>query len=204
MKEWYNNFSKLRPDQANSKWAVWTLFAASFVDASFLPLPVSTFFLLMVLMNNSRAARYIIYCTLGTLAGAFAGFSIGHFAVLSDHGANSGFIQFLFRHIPGFSWDAFSRIQALYSKWDFWIIFSASFTPIPYGVVSISSGLFGIRLSVFLIATFISQAIKFFLLAFLTVRLGPRVKQLFRIRLNPAFIIASVCIAIVLLVTGII
>jgi membrane protein YqaA with SNARE-associated domain len=204
MKEWYNNLSKLQSDQANSKWAVWTLFAASFVDASFLPLPVSTFFLLMVSMNSGRAARYIIYCTLGTLAGAVAGFSLGHFAVLSDHGATTGFIQFLFSHIPGFSGEAFSRIQALYSKWDFWIIFSASFTPIPYGVFSISSGLFGMSLSVFLLATLISQAIKFFLLAFLTIRLGPGVKQLFRIRLNPAFIIASVCIAIVLLVTGII
>jgi membrane protein YqaA with SNARE-associated domain len=204
MKDWYHNLSKLRPDQANSKWAAWTLFAAAFVDASFLPLPISTFFLLMVSMNSSRAVRYIIYCTLGTLAGAVAGFSIGHFAVLSAHGATSGFIQFLFSHIPGFSGNAFSKIQALYSKWDFWIIFSASFTPIPYGVFSISSGLFGISLSVFLIATFISQAIKFFLLAFLTIRLGPHLKQLLRKRLNPAFIIASVCIAIVLLVTGII
>jgi membrane protein YqaA with SNARE-associated domain len=155
-------------------------------------------------MYNDRAIQCIISITLGTIAGALIGYFIGYFAVLNVHGDSSGFLLFLFNHIPGFSGDGFSRIQALYSKWDFWIIFTASFTPIPYGVFSISSGLFGINLLVFIFATLVSQTLKFFLLAFLSVKFGPRVKMMFKIRLHPAVIIASVCIVIALLATGII
>jgi membrane protein YqaA with SNARE-associated domain len=204
MKDWYNNLSPLRMDLANPRWAVWSLFAAAFVDASFLPLPVTTFFIFLVLMYNPRAIQYVLSITLGTIAGAFLGYSIGHISVLNAHGVTSGFLQFLFNHIPGFSGDGFSRIQTLYTKWDFWILFSASFTPIPYGVFSISSGFFGINFSIFLIATIISQTFKFILLAFLCVKLGPRVKQIFKIRLHPVIIIASVSIAVFLLLTGII
>jgi membrane protein YqaA with SNARE-associated domain len=204
MKDLYKKFTIQGISQANTKRATWALFIMAFVDASFLPLPVSTFFLLLILMNNSRALQYILFSTLGTIAGAMAGYSIGHSAIINAHGDTSGILQFLFDHIPGFSGNGFTKIQSLYSRWDFWIIFTASFTPIPYGVFSISSGLFGINLSIFFIATIISQAMKFFLLAFFTIKVGPRTKKLFRIRLNPAVIIASVCIAIVLFVTGVI
>jgi membrane protein YqaA with SNARE-associated domain len=204
MKDLYKKLTIEGLSQTNTKWGTWTLFIMAFIDASFLPLPVTTFFIFLVLMYNTRAIQYMISITLGTIAGALVGYSIGHFAILNAHSDTNGFLQFLFNHIPGFSGDGFSRIQALYLKWGFWIIFSASYTPIPYGVFSISSGLFGINLLVFLFATLISQTIKFFLLTFLSVRFGQHVKMMFKIRLHPVVIIASVCIAIILLVTGII
>jgi membrane protein YqaA with SNARE-associated domain len=204
MKDLYRKLNIQELIQANTRYAISVLFFMAFADAAFLPVPVTTFFIFLVLMYNTRAIHYTLSITLGTIAGAVAGYSIGHFALLNAQGDTSSFLQFLFNHIPGFSGDGFARIQTLYSKWDFWIIFSASLTPIPYGVFSISSGLFGINLSIFLIATIISQGLKFFLLAFLSVKLGPRIKHLFKFRLHPAVIIASVCIVIALLATGII
>jgi membrane protein YqaA with SNARE-associated domain len=204
MKDLFKKLTQEGLSQSHAKWGIWTLFIMAFVDASFLPLPVTTFFIFLVLMYNGRAMQYTVSITIGTILGALMGYSIGHFAILNAHGGTSGLLHFLFNHIPGFSGDGFSRIQALYSKWDFWIIFSASFTPIPYGVFSISSGLFGINLSIFFIATLVSQTIKFFLLAFLSIKLGPQVKEIFKIRLHPAIIIASVCIVIALFATGII
>jgi membrane protein YqaA with SNARE-associated domain len=204
MKDLYRKLDLNGLSKAKTRYAIPVLFFMAFADAAFLPLPVTTFFMFLVLMYDTRAIHYTLSITLGTIAGAVAGYSIGHFALLNAHGDTSGFLQFLFNHIPGFSGDGFARIQTLYSKWDFWIIFSASFTPIPYGVFSISSGLFGINLSIFLFATIISQGLKFLLLAFLSVKLGPRIKQIFKFRLHPAVLIASVCIVIALLVTGII
>jgi membrane protein YqaA with SNARE-associated domain len=204
MKDLYKKLTIEGSSETSTKWGTWTLFIMAFVDASFLPLPVTTFFMFLVLMYNARAVQYTISIAIGTIAGALVGYSLGHFAVLNAHGNTSGFLQFLFNNIPGFSGNGFSRIQNLYTKWDFWIIFSASFTPIPYGVFSISSGLFGVSLSMFLMATVISQTLKFFLLAFLSVKFGPRLKKIFKIRLHPAVIIASVCIVIALLATGII
>jgi membrane protein YqaA with SNARE-associated domain len=204
MKDLYRRLSIQELSQANRKWAIPVLFIMAFADATFLPLPVTTFFLFLVMMDNSKAIQFTVSITLGTIMGAVAGYSLGHFAILNADGDPSGFLQFLFNHIPGFSGNGFSRMQTLYSKWDFWIIFSASFTPIPYGVFSISSGLFGINFSNYLIATVISQTLKFFLLAFLSVKIGPRLKSIFSFRLHPAILIASVCIVIALFATGII
>jgi membrane protein YqaA with SNARE-associated domain len=204
MKDLFKKLTVSRLNQTNTKWTIWVLFIMAFADATFLPLPVTTFFLFLVLMNSSRALQYTSSITLGTIIGAVAGYSIGNFCVVNAHGSTSDLLQFLFNHIPGFSRDAFNGIQSLYSKWDFWIIFSAAFTPIPFGVFSVSSGFFEINLTVFLIATVTSQSIKFVLLAFLSIKLGPRVKSIFRFRLHPAVIIASVCIVIALFATGII
>jgi membrane protein YqaA with SNARE-associated domain len=193
MKDFYRKLNIQELIQANTRFAILVLFFMAFADAAFLPLPVTTFFMFLVMMSNTRAIHYTLSIALGTIAGALAGYSIGHFALLNAHGDTSGFLQFLFNHIPGFSGNGFARIQTLYS-----------FTPIPYGVFSITSGLFGINPSIFLIATIISQALKFGLLAFLSVKLGPRINQMIKFRLHPAVLIVSVCIVIALLATGII
>lgn len=204
MKEWYKRLEIIGLSQTDTKWAVSMLFIFAFTDASFLPLPVSTLFLVLILMDSNRALKYIMVSTLGSIAGGVAGFMIGHFAILNANGSSAGFLQFLFNHIPGLSGNGFNKLQLLYTKWDFWILFTASFTPVPFGIFSISSGLFGINLAIFLLATIISQTAKYFLLAYVTIKLGPQVKMILHFNLKPFLIIASVGTAIVLLVTKII
>lgn len=200
MKDWFKRLQIRSLHQQNTNWGTWALFIGSFADASFIPLPAQTFFLLLILMNSTKSIKYITLGTLGTFAGALAGYLIGHFAFVNAHGDSSGFMQFLFNHIPGFSEDAYNRIQFLYSKWDFWILFIASFTPMPYGLFSISSGFFEINLLIFCFATLISQVLKFFLLAFVTIKLNQKVKKILGYNLGPYAIIALVGIAIIILV----
>jgi membrane protein YqaA with SNARE-associated domain len=204
MKDWYNKFNISILNKANIRWTSWVMFSFAFVDASFLPLPVTTTFLLLILLDNTRTVRYLIYTILGTFVGAVTGYLIGHFVLLNAHGVSSGFLQFLFNNLPGFSENAYNRMQTLYSNWGFWILFSASFTPIPYGLFSLSAGAFNLSFFIFCFATLISQGFKYFLLAFLTIKVGPEVKRMFTFNLKPVLIIASVCIAIALLVTRII
>ena len=200
MKDWFKRLRIRSLHQQNTNWGMWALFVGSFADASFIPLPAQTFFLLLMLMNSTKFIKYVILGTLGTFAGALAGYLIGHFAFVNVHGDSSGFMQFLFDHIPGFSEDACNRIQFLYSKWNFWILFIASFTPIPYGLFSISSGVFEINLLIFCLATLISQVLKFFLLAFVTMKLGPKVKKIFEYHLTPYAILALAGVIIIILV----
>jgi membrane protein DedA with SNARE-associated domain len=59
---------------------------------------------------------------------------------------------------------------------------------------------FDINLFIFCIATLISQGIKFFLLAILTIKLGPEVKKIFEYNWKPIAIIGTACVAIVIIV----
>lgn len=186
---------------ANTKWGGWALFFCAFADASFLPLPTPMFFLALALLNISKAYKYALFGTLGTLAGAIAGYSIGHFAWLNMNGEFTGLAQFLFNNLPGFSVAGYDKIQLLYEKWDFWILFVAASLPLPYKIFSISSGVFDINLLMFCFATLVSQAIKFFALALLTIKLGPQVKKLLQFNWKPVIIIAATSIAIAIVVT---
>ena len=196
MNNWLKKLHIWSLQWANTKWGTWSLFICAFADASFLPLPTPMFFLALALLNITKTYKYALFGTLGTLSGAIAGYSIGHFAWLNMHGEFTGLAQFLFNNIPGFSEEIYNKIHILYSKWDFWILFIASFLPLPYKIFSISSGVFDINIFIFCIATLISQGIKFYLLALLTIKLGPEVKKLFEFNLKPIAIIATACIAI--------
>lgn len=159
------------------------------------------FFLALALLNISKSYKYALFGTLGTLTGAIAGYSIGHFAWLNINGEFTGLAQFLFNNLPGFSVAGYDKIQLLYEKWDFWILFVAALLPLPYKIFSISSGVFDINLLMFCLATLVSQAIKFFALALLTIKLGPQVKKLFQFNWKPVIIIAGTFIAIAIVVT---
>ena len=204
MKDWYRKLNIHTLSQANIRWSTWSLFVMAFIDASLLPLPISTTFLLLILIDSTHSAKYILFTTLGTLAGAIAGYFIGYCALLNALGESNSFLQFLFSHVPGFSQNAYDKLHFLYTKWGFWILFSASFTPIPYGLFSLSAGAFEINFIIFSLATIISQALKFLILAYAAIKIGPEIKMMFRFNLRPVLIIASICMVIAFLVTRII
>ncbi|MDP3002504.1 MAG: DedA family protein [Bacteroidales bacterium] len=200
MKNWFKRLHIWSLQWANTKWGIWALVICAFADASILGLPTPMLFLALTLLNIKKAYKYALLGTLGTLSGAIAGYSIGHFAWLNAHGEFTGLAQFLFNNIPGFSEDIYNKIHILYAKWDFWILFVAAALPIPFKIFSISSGVFDINLIIFCTATLISQGIKFFLLAILTIKLGPEVKKLFEFNWKPIAIIATATIAIVIVI----
>ncbi len=177
---------------AGTKWSEWALFIFAFVDASFLPMPASTFFLILIMMNGAKSIRYIIFGTMGTLVGALAGYSVGHFAWLNTSGELTGLGHFFLNNIPGFTPGSYDKMHMLYSKWDFWILFLAAFAPLPYGIFAISSGVFDISIIIFCVATVISQTIKFFVMAYLLRRIGPKVKFLTGLKWKPVALIASI------------
>lgn len=186
---------------ANTKWGVWALFVCAFFDASIFGLPTPVFFFALAVLNIKKAYKYAIFATLGTLTGAMAGYTIGHFAWLNSNGEFTALAQFLFNHIPGFTEVVYNKIQFLYAKWDFWVLFVAAALPLPFKIFSISSGVFDINIVIFCIATLISQGLKFMVLALLTIKLGPEVKKLFRLNWKPIVIIvtASAAVAIVII-----
>lgn len=200
LKSWALWFNRQSLRIANSKWGIWFLLISAAIDASFVPLPVTTFFLILILMNPKLTFNYTLFIILGTTIGSIAGYLTGHFAWINTEGEFTQFAKFLFDKIPGFSLDFYNKIDLLYSKWGIWVLSIATSTPIPYGVFSISSGVFKINFFLFTLVTILCQTIKFSILAFVSLKSGPRVKKTVIFNWKPAVII-TICLLIINLVS---
>jgi membrane protein YqaA with SNARE-associated domain len=153
------------------------LFILAFTESIFFPIPPDILLIALALGSMGKAFRFALNCTIGSVSGAFVGYAIGHFAWISSNGEFTGFASFFFNNIPGFSVSLFNSIKALFNQWDFWVIFTAGFTPIPYKVFTVTSGVFDINLMMFFIASVVSRGARFFLVAFLIWKFGPGIKQ---------------------------
>lgn len=117
-----------------------------------------------------------MYCTIASILGALLGYTIGHYLWYTPSGEFTWVAKFFFDHVPGFTTAAFARIEALYQEWDFWIIFTAGFTPIPYKLFTVTSGIFNINIPMFIIASVVSRGARFFLVAYLIWKFGERIR----------------------------
>jgi membrane protein YqaA with SNARE-associated domain len=203
MKNLFKNLHSCCLKWAGTKWGAWALFMCAFADASCLPLPTPMLFLTLALLQLTKAYKYALFGTIGTLCGALAGYCIGYFAWLNVNGDYTGLAQFMFNHIPGFSEAVYSKVHLLYAKWGFGILFVAAFVPLPYKLFSISSGVFDVNLLVFSIATVVGQGIKFYSLAWLTLTIGTAVKKLIETRMKTFGMIGLACIALVIVIINI-
>ncbi len=158
---------------ADTRWGVAALFVLAFAESSFFPVPPDVLLIACCLGLPKRSFHYATVCTVGSVLGAIGGYLIGHYAWLSD-GEFTAFAQFFFNHV--FSLDAYYQVQHWYETYNFWIVFTAGFTPIPFKLITITAGVFDINFVMFLVASMVSRGARFFLVAFLIWRFGPSIK----------------------------
>lgn len=154
-----------------------SLFILAFTESIFFPIPPDVLLIALALGNVNKSFLFALYCTIGSVSGAFIGYGLGYYTWIANNGEFTAFASFFFNNIPGFSVDLFNSIKTLYNQWDFWVIFTAGFTPIPYKVFTVTAGVFDINLAMFFIASLISRGARFFLVAFLIWKYGPGIKQ---------------------------
>ena len=200
MNKWFKKIYTRSLECANAKWGPWILFLGGIADASFLPLPVTTLFIALSLLNTRNTLKYVLFLTSGIVAGATAGYLAGRFAWLDPKMEFTGFGQFFIDKIPGFSVAGYQKIHILFSRWGSWILLLATSTPLPYGLFSISSGVFNINILIFILATLTGHVIKYLLLAFLSKRMGPTVNRLIEFSWRPVTVIPVACIVITIVV----
>jgi membrane protein YqaA with SNARE-associated domain len=170
------------------------LFILAFTESIFFPIPPDVLLIALALGCTVKSFRFAMICTIGSVSGAFAGYAVGHFAWISTTGEFTGFANFFFNNIPGFSIALFNSIKALFIQWDFWVIFTAGFTPIPYKVFTVTSGVFDINLMMFFLASIISRGARFFLVAFLIWKFGPGIKRFIEKYFNMLALGFTVCL----------
>lgn len=162
---------------ADSPYGAIALFILSFAEASFFPIPPDALLIALVLGSQSKAFKFALNCSVASVLGALLGYSIGYFLWWKNPNEFSTLAIFFFNNIPSFTEELFFNVKALYDKWDFWIIFTAGFTPIPYKVFTISGGAFQISLPMFILASIVSRSARFFLVAFLIWKFGASIKS---------------------------
>lgn len=161
---------------ADTKYGAVALFILAFAESSFFPIPPDALLIALVLGSQKKAFKFAAICTVASVAGALFGYAIGHFLWWTPTNEFTGIATFFFNNIPSFTPEAFYKIQSMYEQYDFWIIFTAGFTPIPYKIITISSGAFSINIIMFIVASVISRGARFFLVAFLIWKFGPQIK----------------------------
>ena len=145
----------------------------SFVESSFFPIPPDVMIVPMVLAKKDSYLKIFLIATVFSVLGGIFGYLIGHL-----------FIDLAMHVIEFYSYEN----KVLKLKMDLsqgsgmmiWLgtLFLAGFTPLPYKVFTITSGLIAFDVFAFIIISFISRGLRFFLVSFLTVKFGEKFVKL--------------------------
>jgi membrane protein YqaA with SNARE-associated domain len=157
---------------AETKYGVPALFLLALAESSFFPIPPDVLLIPLALGARSKAFHFALVCSVASIIGGIVGYGIGYFAWWTGGQAYSAVALFFFNHIPGFTEQVFQNIQEKYEIYNFLIVFTAGFTPIPFKIITISAGAFSVNFPMFLLASTVSRSARFFLVALLIRRFG--------------------------------
>ena len=177
--------------------AAWALFLLALAESSFFPVPPDVLLIALVLGASIRDAEthpreaglsvalrslvsrrsrpawsFTLICSVGSVVGGVIGYGIGHFLWWTPTGEFSGLAQFFFDYVPGFTVSGYETIHGYYESYNFWIVFAAGFTPLPYKIFTISAGAFDINFPVFVLASVLSRTARFAIVAALVWMFG--------------------------------
>ena len=153
------------------------LFLLAFAESSFFPIPPDALLIALALGARSKSFKFAAICTIASVLGALLGYAIGYFVWWEGTNEFSVVANFFFTNIPGFTEQLFFQVKEIYDEWNFWIIFTAGFTPIPYKVFTVTGGAFDVNIFLFIIASVIGRAGRFFLVSFLIWKFGVHIQS---------------------------
>ncbi|MCR5507042.1 MAG: DedA family protein [bacterium] len=168
---------------SETKYAFATLFLVSFLGSIFFPFPTEIIMIPMILARPKKAWSISSLALMFSVLGGLAGYYVGAF--LFD---TVGIKILEVLHYQ----DMFEQFKTLYSKWDYWIVFAGGLTPFPYKVICIASGVVGMNIPLFIIASAVSRALRYYFIAFLLKKYGDDARMFIEKNLEMLTIIAFV------------
>ncbi|NDV01507.1 YqaA family protein [Pseudoroseicyclus tamaricis] len=165
---------------ASHRHATWALALIAFVESSFFPIPPDVVLIPMIIARPGRAFFYALVATVASVLGGLFGYFIGLSLfeqigqpILDFYGKGEDFAHFAER----------------YNEWGAWAVLIAGVTPFPFKVITIASGATALSLPVFILASVIARALRFFLVAALLWRFGEPIRDFIERRLGLVFIV---------------
>lgn len=156
---------------AETRYGTPALAAISFAESSFFPIPPDVLQIALSVSRPRRSFHYAAVSAAASVAGAVLGWGIGAFLW-----ASLGGIFFVW--VPGVTPGLFEQVRQLFLENAFLAIVAAAFTPIPFKVFTLASGVFGVPLPVLVAASVLGRSARFFGVAACIFFVGPSVKRL--------------------------
>jgi membrane protein YqaA with SNARE-associated domain len=153
--------------KAGHRHAEYWLFAFSFMESSFFPIPPHPLLGLMCLSRPEKALRYGINCTIASVLGALLGYAIGYYAY---DALGTSILSAL-----GLS-ESFPAAACYLREYGAEIILVKGATPIPYKLITLTAGFIHMNLITFIAASIVSRGLQFVLVGFLFWKFGAPIK----------------------------
>ena len=141
----------------------------AFTESSFFPIPPDVMIIPMVVAKKNEFLRIALVATIFSVLGALFGYLIGY-VFFNEIGVK--IFELYGYEDPNFLKDKFSTKGGFFS----WlgILVTAGFTPLPFKLLTISSGFIHFNLIFFIIICVLTRGSRFFLVAFLTYKFGQK------------------------------
>jgi membrane protein YqaA with SNARE-associated domain len=153
---------------ADKPYALWILAAVSFAESSFFPVPPDVMLAPMSLARPKRAWVFAGVCTIASVLGGILGYAIG--ALLYD---SIGHWLIQLYHLG----DKVETFREGYARWGSLVILLKGLTPIPYKLVTITSGFAGYNIWLFILLSIITRGARFYIEAIVLNRWGDWIRE---------------------------
>jgi membrane protein YqaA with SNARE-associated domain len=151
------------------------LFWVSFVESSFFPIPPDVMLIPMVIAQRLKAWWYATIATIGSVIGGAFGYAIGFFAFES---VGKPILEFYGKA------DSFGEFTQWFNEWGVWILIAKGWTPFPYKVLTITAGVTHMPFIEFMLASIVTRAMRFYLVAGLLYFFGEPIRDFIEKRLT--------------------
>ncbi len=163
----FNSLYKKCLDLAAHKSSKYYLALVSFIESSFFPIPPDVMVIPMVISKKKDFFKIFLITTIFSVLGGILGYFIGAFffdlgmQIMSFYGYEDELVKLK---------NALINSEGFYA----WlgILFLAGFTPLPYKVFTIASGLLGFNILIFILISLISRGLRFFIVSYLSYKFG--------------------------------
>lgn len=160
---------------SNTRFAMPFVFFIGYIEAIIFPIPQEVFMVPMMLSEKAKVFRIVFFSILGSIIGGLTAYYLGLF-----------FFDSLVMPIINFYnySESFLYFKNQINEYGFIYVFIGGFTPLPFKIITLSSGALNIPIWNFLLAATLSRSIRFYLIGFLTYKYGNNVINIIDRKLN--------------------
>jgi membrane protein YqaA with SNARE-associated domain len=153
---------------SKSKHAGWSLGVLSFAESSFFPIPPDVLLIPLSLGDRKKGLYFFApLTTITSVLGGMAGYALGMLIAMP--------VKDLLLQLHIVSAEQWVNVFAYYQNYGVWAVAIAGFTPIPFKVFTIASGIFGLSFVPFVLMSFLSRGARFFLISTLIYFYGEKI-----------------------------
>lgn len=145
------------------------------IESIFFPIPPDVMIIPMVLAARDRAWKIAAVATAASAVGGVVGYGLGYFLYEE---VGRPIIDFY-----GYA-EKYAIFQGWYEEYGAWIVGAGGFTPIPYKVITIASGVVQLNFPTFLVVSVLSRGARFFIVSALLWRFGAPIRGFVEARLG--------------------